>query len=223
MNFLQDRRVLLAGGAVLALAAGLGFAGLIVSRDHGSKAPPPASTGGLVLQMGKGESKLDPAKPLRCFVNGQFVGEATLAECAKRNGISTEALDVGVDQSGELAAGQGDAAITPLAPPDSSVPPVAVPTPNDDVIAPPPSRSSTGICWRYAASEWRHAADDLSLTGCVQLLFGGRCVPGGGAIYGRWVDQTLRLTSHRVEISGDNHSFKPLVEQAPGGCSIPSF
>ena len=42
----------------------------------------------------------------------------------------------------------------------------------------------------------------------------------GNASYGRWMLQTLRLVSGRVEVSSDNHSFRVLAEQA-GGCAIP--
>ena len=37
-------------------------------------------------------------------MGGSFVGEITLAECAKKNGVATGALDVGVDETGALAA-----------------------------------------------------------------------------------------------------------------------
>jgi hypothetical protein len=53
----------------------------------------------------------------------------------------------------------------------------------------------------------------------VQTLFAGRCERSGGAAYGRWMQQTLRLVSGRVEVSGDNRSFRPLAEQA-SNCSI---
>jgi hypothetical protein len=69
--------------------------------------------------------KLDPARPLRCFVSGQFVGEITLAECARKNGVATGALDVGVDETGALAAAdEAGALLTPLPPPEPvSTPP----------------------------------------------------------------------------------------------------
>ena len=56
-------------------------------------------------------------------MDGQLVGEETLADCAKRNGVATEALDIGVDQTGQLAAAnQNNAMATPLAPlPQSQV------------------------------------------------------------------------------------------------------
>ena len=91
MGFLFDRRVI------------LGAAVFIMHRDPGSKAPPPASRGGLVVEEGREES-LDPVRPLRCFVAGQLAGTMTLAECAKKNGVATRALDLGVDSTGALAA-----------------------------------------------------------------------------------------------------------------------
>ena len=97
-----DRRGLLVAGGVAALVAGLGLAFVIMSRDDGSSRPPPASQGGLVVQATRTEDdgKLDPSRPLRCFVSGQFVGELTLAQCAERNGVATGALDVGLDETG---------------------------------------------------------------------------------------------------------------------------
>ena len=101
----QDRRGLLVAGGLVALVAGLGLAFAIVARDDGSSRPPPASQGGLVVQATRPEDdgKLDPSRPLRCFVSGQFVGELTLAQCAERNGVATGALDVGLDETVALA------------------------------------------------------------------------------------------------------------------------
>jgi hypothetical protein len=58
--------------------------------------------------------------------------------------------------------------------------------------------------------------------GWVQTLFAGRCEKPGVATYGRWSQQTLRLVPGRVEISGDNRRFRPLVDQA-AGCAIPNI
>ena len=120
MNFLKDRRVVIVGGVAVALVAGLGLAKLVMSRDGGAKTPETAPAGqpGLVVEMGRDDdAKLDPKRELRCFVGGQFVGLATLADCAKKNGVATGSLDVGVDQSGALAAASGAGpAITPLPP-----------------------------------------------------------------------------------------------------------
>ena len=76
-----------------------------------------------------------------------------------------------------------------------------------------------GSCWRYADGGWRKLPNDLTLNGCVQTLFAGRCERPGGATYGRWMQQTLRLVPGKVEVSGDNRSFRPLAEQA-SNCSI---
>ena len=107
MDFLKDRRiVVLGGGAAVALLAGLGIAAaLLAGHDQKQTEAPPASRAGLIVETGRDDdTKLDPARPLRCFVGGAFVGEITLAECAKKNGVATGALDVGVDETGALAA-----------------------------------------------------------------------------------------------------------------------
>ena len=76
MEFLTDRRVIAIGGAGLALVLGLALAWVIFSRSQAPSGPPPASQGGLVVVSGRDDdAKLDPKRPLRCFVNGQFVGE----------------------------------------------------------------------------------------------------------------------------------------------------
>ena len=239
-DLLKDRRVLLGGGAVLALVAGLAIALALAGRGHAPPTAPPASQGGLVVQTGRDDDiKLDPKRPLRCFVNGQFVGELPLDECAKRNGVATGALDVGVDTSGALAASNGSSSdITPLPPqPVTPLSPPAGVAPAAGPEAPPgqmqgaspaalhaatPTHSVIGACWRRAGGGWQKLPSELSLTACVQALYAGRCERQGGATYGRWVDQTLRSVPGRIEVSGDNHDFRTLVEQGPG-CMIPAI
>jgi hypothetical protein len=218
MDFLKDRRtVLVLAGAAVALLAGLAIAWSLVAQHRGETAPPPpASRGGLVIDSAGGaEGRADPAKSLRCFVAGQFVGDLTLAACAKRNGVATDALDVGLDQTGALAAaGQAGVMITPLPPPSRAG---ADETAADAATAPQPASGPTGACWRYAEGQWRRLPTDMSLGGCAQVLFAGRCERSGEAAYGRWAQQTLRLVPGRVEISADNRSFRPLMDQP--GCS----
>lgn len=195
-------------GGALAVVAAIGIAVGLKAGDSGPQQPPPASRAGLVVEMGEiKESSLDPARPLRCFVGGQFVGEATLAQCARKNGVATNALDVGIDETGALAAAsETTAMITPL-PPAAATP--AAPAP-----------AAAAACWSHTP-DWRRMPGDMTLNACVQSLFAGRCEKPGAATYGRWGEQTLRLVPGKVEISSDNRSFRTLVEQSPGGCALP--
>jgi len=212
----QSRRLWLTlGGGVVVIAVALAAALVIQLLGPRAAAPPAASVGGLVVQaQSDQDAKLDPQKPLRCFVNGQLVGEKTLAECAQQNGVATEALDVGVDQTGQLAANnQPQSAVTPLPPPDGQ-------TSSDDqpAVGPP-----VGDCLRYAAASWREAGAGMSLTGCVKLLFDGHCQRPGGAAYGRWQTQTLRQVPGEIDVSPDNKDFHQLVAQAAPDCTIADF
>ena len=222
MDFLKDRRVVLAIGAGVAVLLGLLIAIPLMSGGKPKQAPP-ASQAALVVEIGReDDGKLDPARPLRCFVGGVFVGEITLADCARKNGVATGALDVGVDETGALAA--ADVAGTVLTP----LPPAPVEVlPNPDAApSPPPAAAQAAAsgpvkgCWRYVGAEWRRLPGDVALNACLQTLFAGRCERPGGATYGRWGEQTLRLVPGRVEASMDNRSFQTLVEQ-PASCVIP--
>jgi hypothetical protein len=224
MDLFKDRRIVLAIGGALAILLGMGIAIGIMMRDHGSKAPPPASRGGLVVETGRDDDSLDPARPLRCFVGGQFVGMATLADCAKRNGVATRALDVGVDSTGAPAAATDNGPIIqPLTPSQMQTAPIAPPpAAPQDPGAPPQSPVAGGvavaICWRHD-TDWRKLPAEMSLNACVQALFAGRCVRPGEADYGRWGDQTLRLVPRRVEVSADNRTFRALADQG-ASCAI---
>ncbi|WP_421931910.1 hypothetical protein [Phenylobacterium sp.] len=231
MDIFNDRRIVLAliGGA-LALLAGLGIAIGMVSKTRSDKtSAPPASQGGLVVETtAADDGGIDPARPLRCFVAGQYVGEVTLAECAKKNGVATGALDVGVDSSGNLAAAdQAGTVLTPL-PPVQTEPVVAqapaIPTAPTTTSTPaaPAAGGPAGACWRYSGAAWSKLPSEMPLGACVQALFAGHCERPGGATYGRWMAQTLRLVPGKVEVSGDNRSFRTLVDQGPG-CAIPSI
>jgi hypothetical protein len=224
-EFLKDRRMVLGLGAAVALLAGVGIAVAVMSGGRSDGAPP-ASQSGLMVEIGReDDTRLDPARPLRCFVGGVFVGEITLAECAQKNGVATGALDVGVDETGALAA--ADAAgtvLTPLPPQEMAiaaapaVSPSTMPVPAQGPLL---NTVPTAACWRYQGAEWRRLPGEMGLNACLQTLFAGRCEAPGGATYGRWGAQTLRLVPGRVEISSDNRSFQSLVEQPPS-CVIPS-
>jgi len=218
----MDRRVILGLGAAAALAAGLLIAWFFLKRDHGPAEPPPAAVGGLVVETGRDDDlKLDARRPLRCFVNGQFVGELPLAVCAQRNGVATGALDVGVDSSGALAASNGVSAnLTPLPPtPQTTV--VETPRANTAAPAPAPTPSAepeapTADCWRYAPGGWRELPGSMSQPACVSALYAGHCQGRNQAMYGRWGNLTLRLTDGRVETSTNNRDFDTLTDPWPG-------
>lgn len=210
----NDNRVIIAIGAavvvVLAVVAALLFSG---GRDETPEAPP-ASRGGLTVDLADAPT-LEPTRELRCFVDGQFVGMATLADCAQRNGLATDALDVGLDETGALAA----APTAAFAPPPE-LPPIETaqidPAPS---VEPTPSRPApTPVtagrqCLRHTGSDWRVLSGDMSLNACVQALYAGTCVRPGDAQYGRWGETTLRLVPRRVEQSNDNARFRTLAEQ----------
>jgi len=216
MELFKDRRVVALVGMGLALVAGLVIAAFLLLRDRGDSEAPPASQGGLVVQTGRDDDvKLDEGRPLRCFVGGQLVGELKLSECAKRNGVASGALDVGLDPTGALAAAHGASSqVTPLPPGEaasdvpsgeSAVAPAQVP--GDGGLAP----GRPAGCWLYADSGWSRVPDDLSLSACLRTLYPDRCGRGGPPVYGRWADRTLRLLEGRIEISPDNRSFRVLA------------
>ena len=218
----RRRLPLIAVGGVGALAAGLGIAWVLVGGDGGgAAAPPPAESGLVIDSSGAEDGKIDPAKPLRCFVGGQYVGELSLTECARRNGVATDALDVGLDPTGALAAAeQAGPTLVPLPPvEEGEAPPPArtdgVPDDSDPALP----VASDDSCWRYGGGRWRRLASDMDLDSCVQSLYAGRCERPGGASYGRWGGQTVRLVAGRVEISDDNRNFRTLTSQAPD-CSV---
>lgn len=209
-------------GGLGALVAGGAIAWALVSGDR-SSAPPPAAEGGLVIDSTAEDNKIDPGKPLRCFVQGQFVGELSLTDCARRNGVATDALDVGLDETGALAAAQAAGAqLIPLPPMEEDEPPATEESslPPADPEAAEPVAAPPGTCWRHGGGRWRRVAEAGDLNACVQTLFAGRCERPGGATYGRFGQQTLRLVAGKVEISDDNRAFRTLAPQAPD-CSLP--
>jgi hypothetical protein len=222
MEFLKDRRVIALGGAGLALVLGLGAAWLLFSRSPAPSGPPPASQGGLVVVSGRDDdARLDPKRPLRCFVGGQFVGELPLAVCAQRNGVATGSLDVGLDPSGALAAAT-NAAGSGLTPLPSQAPPQSLPVtePDDDGVnaARPGVLADAGAgqpCWRWQTGGWRKLPTPLPRQACVQAVFAGRCPGPDTTFYGRWGDETLRLMGGRIEVSYDNRDFSSLIDPWP--------
>lgn len=215
-----DNRIILAIGAGLAIILAIVLA-LLFTRGGGGGEAPSGAKGNLQVDVAEPAS-LEPTRELRCFVEGQFVGMLTLDECARRNGLATEALDVGIDETGELVA----APTASLAPPPT-LPPVEV----EDVppvIETPIERAETpsrpgAACLRHTGSDWRSLSSNMGMEACVRALYSGTCVRPGEARYGRWGDMTLRLVPGRVEQSSDNTNFRTLTEQDRRTCTFPEL
>ena len=214
----RDNRILVAIGAGLAVLAAVAMAMLFSAGRERDPAPPPAAQGGLTVDVADAP-ELNAARELRCYVDGQFVGMATLADCAGRNGVATDALDVGVDETGALVA-------LPAAP--VLEPPVDVAATGAEqgpaiVQADRPAAPVSGVqCLRHTGSDWRVVSSSMSLNACVQALYSGTCVRPGEALYGRWGNTTLRLVPRRVEQSPDNNRFTTLAEQ-DRSCQFPDL
>ncbi len=222
----SDNRVIVAIGAGLAILAAIVLALVFTGGKDKPTEAPPASRGGLVVDLAEAPV-LDTARELRCFVDGQYVGLATLPDCARRNGVATNALDVGLDDTGALAA----APTAAFAPPPA-VPAIQLTDPSAKLQPASPSdvpstttapASSGSPCLRYTGSEWRTVSGGMSLNQCVQALYSGNCVKRlGEAQYGRSGDVSLRLVPRRVEQSNDNSHFRVLAEQ-DSACQFPGL
>ena len=220
----KDNRVIIAVGAGLVIVVAVVLALIFTSGGDKTPEAPPASKGGLTVDLADAPS-LEPTRELKCFVDGQFVGLATLADCARRNGLATDALDVGLDETGALAA----APTAAFAPPPQLPPVQTVETPQAttsvEPISPKPTAAPAAAgspCLRYTGSDWRVLSNGMSRAACVQALYAGTCVRPGEAQYGRWGDTTLRLVPRRVEQSGDNTRFRTLAEQ-DRNCQFPEL
>jgi hypothetical protein len=219
----KDNRILIAIGAGVAVLAAV-IIGLLFTSGRDRKAEqPPAAQGGLTVAVADAP-ELNTTRELRCYVDGQFVGMATLVDCARRNGLATDALDVGVDETGALvAAPTASFAPPPTAPgelTDLEAAPAA--SPAAEGAAPEPTTSAGAQCLRHTGSDWRALSSNMSLNACVQALYAGTCVTPGDALYGRWGNTTLRLVPRRVEQSQDNNRFRTLVEQ-DRSCQFPDI
>jgi len=219
----QDNRLLIAIGAGLAVVAAVVIALIIISsgRDRTS-APPPAAQGGLTVAVADAP-ELNTTRELRCFVDGQYIGMATLTDCARRNGLATDALDVGIDETGALAAAPTAAFAPPPRAPPVELTEVAKPAHTESQpVAPSVQPASGSSCLRHTGSDWRTLSSNMGLNACVQALYAGTCVRPGEALYGRWGDTTLRLVPRRVEQSSDNSRFWTLAEQ-DRSCQFPGL
>lgn len=220
----NDNRIILALGAVLAVVAAVVIALIFGARGGGDTPQTPEERAGLQLDVTEAPD-LEPTRELRCFVDGQFVGMATLVDCARRNGVATEGLDVGLDETGALAAAPTAAFAPPPAEPLPALieaAPVNPPEATPAAPTPAPAQAGGQQCLRHVGGEWRQLSGAMGLNACVQALFSGTCVRPGDAMYGRWGDLTLRLVPRRVEQSQDNSRFRTLAEQ-DRNCQFPGL
>jgi hypothetical protein len=218
----QDNRILIAIGAGLAVVAAVVIALIFSSGRDADPAPPPAAQGGLTVDLADAP-ELNTTRELRCYVDGQFIGMATLADCARRNGVATDALDVGVDETGALVALPAAPVIEPPVEMAEAAPQPTPVTPQGAPAEQPPVQAAAGAqCLRHTGSDWRSLSSNMSLNACVQALYAGTCVRPGDALYGRWGNTTLRLVPRRVEQSPDNNRFRTLVEQ-DRSCQFPDL
>ena len=220
----QSRTIAAGAAAVLVLVAAGGGVALLMSHKP---APRTAAADGrrLTLELGRADTRADTSRPIRCFVDGRNVGDLSIALCAQKNGVDARSLDLGLDRSGVLSAGQ-DVALTPAPRLDLTAPPVLQPVVIPELqaanaVSPAGGPASTlGACLDYETGAWRSVGEELPLGACVRRLFDGRCERPGGALYGRWADRTVRLVPGRIEVSSDNRNFRTLASQGPG-CSLP--
>lgn len=219
----RDNRILIALGAGVAVLAAVVIALIFSGGRERNAAPPPAAQGGLTVDVADAP-EINTTRELRCYVDGQFVGMATLVDCARRNGLATDALDVGIDETGALVAAPTAAFAPPPTEPDelAQVEPEMLPPATTEPAQAPAPVPAGAQCLRHTGSDWRTLPGTMSLNACVQALYSGTCVRPGDALYGRWGNTTLRLVPRRVEQSPDNNRFRTLVEQ-DRSCQFPDL
>ncbi|MGA9658689.1 MAG: hypothetical protein WBQ60_06290 [Asticcacaulis sp.] len=220
----QKGWIAIAIGGTLAILVGIALA-MGLGRGHKNDEKMNDQPTGLTFTVTDPTPTLDAKKPLRCYVDGAYVGDLILSACAEKNGIAAQKLDVGVDDSGNLTAAPTASLVPVPGAPSSAVAAGAAtePEPKPTAELVPATRAATGpsaTCMRYSSNTWNKLSDGLTLGQCANLLFDTRCVNPGQASYGRWGNKTLRLVPKRVEQSDDNTNFRLLVEQGQG-CSVP--
>jgi hypothetical protein len=216
MNPFTSARLWIALGGGVLIVAIIALLAALNPRRPVADDPPPAARGGLVVEtQSADDNRLDPARPLRCFVAGRMVGEMTVSACAARNGVATGPMDVGLEPPPSPASPAQPLTVAP--PPAAAA--TASPAP---VAAAPEETGSPGDlpCWRYGTSGWRRLPGRMNLDACVQTLFSGRCERPGAAAYARWGETTLRLVTGKVEASDDDRAFRTLARQ-DDDCQIP--
>lgn len=211
----QDRRA----GALAARGLGAGLAvaltaGVVGCHRGEETSGGGASETGLVVQAGRDMAKLQPNRLLGCYVGGRLIGQRTVADCARRNGLPTGALDVGL-AAGSPAAASSTANATsvdePAGEPASSPPPPAV-----------TAAGGLADCAQLVDGAWVRVAQGATLTSCVRTLFDGQCLAEGVVSRGRWADRLLRLANGRVEAAAAGAPYRLVAVQADGCATTPT-
>ena len=205
----EDKKnlIVIIGGALIVLVIAI-FGAKWLSKGHENDPRMNTKPTGLQVSVTEAPTGITQ-KTLRCFVNGAYVGDFSLSECAQKNGVAAQSLDVGLDDKGNPTA----APTASLAPPTSAPPKNLVTTKTETDTGSGEETMAQGACLRYAGGDWSEEAVGLSLAQCAHRLYDGHCERPGSASYGRWANQTLRLVPGRVEVSVDNHNFHTLYEQ----------
>jgi len=220
MTALGRRRVWIGAIVGIVLCVGVGLVGLALRADDDNVSIPIGQSGGLVVQTGRDDDvKLDEKRPLRCFVNGQFAGEITLSDCAKRNGVAKGAMDVGLDASGALAASGAGGPITPM-PPSSAAGTSGGDTASRDLAQAASTSDASAACWRVDSGQWTRVGDAMGLEECVMAIAPDPCEPLPAGPLGRWGARTLRSMKGRVGILGPHGVFQDARREAPA-CDAP--
>src|SRR5690606_4900431 len=158
----RDNRILIALGAGLAVVAAVVIALWFSAGRERNPAPPPAAQGGLTVDVADAP-ELNTTRELRCYVDGQFIGMATLADCARRNGVATDALDVGVDETGALVALPAAPAMEPPIEMADVAPQPAPETVDRGPAEQPQTQALAGAqCLRHTGSDWRVVSSTTS-------------------------------------------------------------
>jgi hypothetical protein len=214
VDLTRDRRALIIGGAAAFVVAIAIVVGIFALRAGDDELPAEAAGPGLVVQTsGQAAKALDPAEPLKCYVDGKLVGEMKVADCAAKNGVATGPLEVGVQNTAD--AMPANVAAAPIDPPPAPPPEIA----GQDKVAAGVDASGKP-CWSHEGGAWSRAPGGMDLDACVEFLFAGQCLRSGGVVYGLWGDRTLRLTGSRVEMGGSGGLFHALPNQ-PALCGAP--
>ena len=153
---------------------------------------------------------LDPAGPVRCYVDGSYAGLLPLPACAARNGEAAQGLDVGLD----VAAGAAAAAYEiPAAGPIAPAAPVVV-----DVSGP---AEVMAVCSRRTEDGWEDLPGEVTAQECGEALFAGACASADEQPSGRWGERLLRAVAGRVEIARAGGGYRKLIDHA-SDCSEPA-